>query len=212
MVRVRKREAQVVISLITYLARLCSMATVLHTQAWQPPIKEGFIHKRRLRSSLMLEGQNCLNSLPYLLFHTKTICRIGSFHQDDLKNKMFSSYFSNRPGEKQLLQQGIEALLSPKQQQRPLPPLLYKSFFYVTPLPFLPHPFTAVLLIVECIEWRTAKRRRQMSSRLFNCTGLLQMNAVRRGFVQLNIQSHLPGGGFLPIHALFYKARSLSPL
>ena len=71
-------------------------------------------------------------------------------HQDERKNRMKSSlpivmvqiilffqsswckssYSSKRPGAKQLARHGIEAILSPKQQRRSLPSLLYKSVFY----------------------------------------------------------------------------------
>ena len=41
-----------------------------------------------------------------------------------------SSYSSNRPSAKELTQHGIITSLSPQQQPRPFPSLLYKSFFY----------------------------------------------------------------------------------
>ena len=55
-------------------------------------IEEGCIQKRKQRSSLMLGGNNCLNSLPRCsyfapgrfeerMFFTRTIWRIGWFHQ-----------------------------------------------------------------------------------------------------------------------------------
>ena len=43
---------------------------------------------------------------------------------------MISSYSSNRPSAKELTQHGIITSLSPQQQPRPFPSLLYKSFFY----------------------------------------------------------------------------------
>ena len=42
-------------------------------------------------------------------------------------NRMNSSFSSYHSGAKQLAWQGIEAILSPKRQRRPLPSLLYKS-------------------------------------------------------------------------------------
>ena len=41
-----------------------------------------------------------------------------------------SAYSSNRPVAKYLARQGIETIQPPKKQRRPLPSLLYKSFFY----------------------------------------------------------------------------------
>ena len=43
-----------------------------------------------------------------------------------------SSYSSNRPSAKLLTWRGIQQILYPKQQLRPLPFHLYLSFFYVT--------------------------------------------------------------------------------
>ena len=51
-------------------------------------VEEGFIKKRRQKSSLLLGRQNHFNSFPYKLF----------LHQPDLKKRMKSSYSSNRPG------------------------------------------------------------------------------------------------------------------
>ena len=87
---------------------------------------------RRHRSSLLLGGQNCLNSL---------IAALDIFHPDDLKYRLtctrtswrigcISAYSSTSPGSNKLAWQGFEALLSPKKQRRPLPSLLCKSFFY----------------------------------------------------------------------------------
>ena len=44
----------------------------------------------------------------------------------------YSSVTSNHPGAKSVVRQGIEPILFPKQQRRPLPSLLYKSFLVYT--------------------------------------------------------------------------------
>ena len=62
--------------------------------------------------------------------------------QDDLRNRMKSSFSSYHPGAKQLAWQGIESILSPKQQRRHLPFLLYLSFFYSICLPLCPGYFS----------------------------------------------------------------------
>ena len=46
----------------------------------QALIKEGFIQKTRQRSSLLFRGYNLFNSLPRLLFSTRTIRRQGWIH------------------------------------------------------------------------------------------------------------------------------------
>ena len=66
---------------------------------------------------------------------------LAIWHQDELKNRLIctlffnsswcnSAYSLNRPVAKYLARQGIETIQPPKKQQRPLPSLLYKSFFY----------------------------------------------------------------------------------
>ena len=42
----------------------------------------------------------------------------------------YSAISSYHPGDKSVVQQRLESILSPKQHWRPLPSLLYKSFFY----------------------------------------------------------------------------------
>ena len=52
-------------------------------------------------------------------------------HQDELKNTGGQlSLFLNSPWSKKLMQQWVEAILSPKNQRRPLHSLLYESFIY----------------------------------------------------------------------------------
>ena len=65
-----------------------------------------------------------------------------------------SSYSLNRPGEKYLARQGIESILSTKQQRRPLPSLLYKSFFYALTFP----EFCCTVLYIVCTFCRIIDR------------------------------------------------------
>ena len=51
-----------------------------------------------------------------------------------------SAYSSNRPCVKQLAFKGMEAKMSPKKHRRPLPCLLYKSFFNRPNIPGFVHP------------------------------------------------------------------------
>ena len=108
-------------------------------------MEEGFIHTEEKSRRCCVEDR--IVSIPSRA--------IAILHQDDLKNRMNilffksslikPSYSSNHPGAKHpILQivlvqiilffksswQRIEVILSPKQQQQPLPSLLYKSFFY----------------------------------------------------------------------------------
>ena len=66
---------------------------------------------------------------------------LAILHQDNLKNRMNSSFSSYHSGaihpfphiilvSEKLVQLNIEKILSPKQQRRPLPSLLSLSFFY----------------------------------------------------------------------------------
>ena len=41
----------------------------------------------------------------------------------------YSSFSSNHPGRKYIVRQRIESISSPKQQRRPLPSILYLSFY-----------------------------------------------------------------------------------
>ena len=92
-------------------------------------IEEGIIYRREgNRSSLLLGGQNCFNSLPSQLFCTRTTEGQNGIILFFQSSWCKSSFSPNRPVAKQLAWQGIEAALSPKLQQRPLPSLLYKSF------------------------------------------------------------------------------------
>ena len=71
-------------------------------------IEEGFIQRRRQRSSMLLGGFR-ICSIPCRAI-LKLCCTCKTASADSRK--------------------GIEYILSPKQQRRPLPFLLYKSFFY----------------------------------------------------------------------------------
>ena len=93
--------------------------------------KRKYIQKRRQRSSLLRGETELLQFLSTLAI----------LHQDELKNRLIftqffdsswfkSAYSSNRPVTKKLARQGIETILTPKKQRRPLPSLLYKTFFY----------------------------------------------------------------------------------
>ena len=65
---------------------------------------------------------------------------------------MNSSYSSNLPLSKSLARQGIEYILSPKQQRRPVPSLLYNSFvlwFIATRQKFLSLSLHTVFLCVS---------------------------------------------------------------
>ena len=93
-------------------------------------IEEGFILNRR-------EGKGCRCFLLQFLATLLTILYQDELMKNTLNCPIFfnsswckSAYSSNRPGAKELARQGIEAILSPKKQRRPLPSLLYKSFFY----------------------------------------------------------------------------------
>ena len=87
--------------------------------------KKDFYRKRRQSSSLLFPHA----ALPIL-------------HQNDQKNGMNSSFFHiilvqfilffiSSQFKTAIARQGIEYILSPKQQGRPSPSLLFKSFFYV---------------------------------------------------------------------------------
>ena len=59
------------------------------------------------------------------------LAELAILHQADLKNTgRINSSFLHIILVQQLARQGIENILSSKQQRRPLPCLLYKSFFY----------------------------------------------------------------------------------
>ena len=84
-------------------------------------IEEGFMYTG-------LEGKGlccCLGDLIYSI-SCRAIC-FGPGWYEESDEFFLSSY---HPGAKQLALQEIEYILSPKQQWRPLPSLLYKSFFY----------------------------------------------------------------------------------
>ena len=72
---------------------LRSLQSAARTQSWSCPtaIEEGFIQKKRKRSSLFLGGQNGFNFLLASLCCTRTSWRIG----------WFAPYFSTRPGANQ---------------------------------------------------------------------------------------------------------------
>ena len=88
-------------------------------------IKEGFILKRKQRSSLHIGGKNCFKSLPPGRFENRMFCTRTSWRRG-----CKSAYSSTCPGAKCLARQGIEAILHPKKQRQPLPSLLYKSVIY----------------------------------------------------------------------------------
>ena len=74
------------------------------------------------------------------------LATLAILYQNDMKKGRNSSYSSTRPFAKLLARQGIEAILSHKKQRRPLPSLLYKSFFY-------DHTFRElVVLLTEQLE------------------------------------------------------------
>ena len=83
-------------------------------QAWVACIDEGFIQKRRQRSSLLFGGQN-LYSVPRRAscFSPDWYEEKDELHQDDIKKRMHESFSSNRPGQKWLAWQRIDSVLSP---------------------------------------------------------------------------------------------------
>ena len=100
-------------------------------QACSRTTEEGTGQKRRQRSSLLLRGTEFMQFLAALsillqddlknrIHCTRTIWRIGWIHP----------FSSNHPGEKKLVWQEIESILSPEQQRQILPSLLYLSFSY----------------------------------------------------------------------------------
>ena len=84
--------------------KYCPEVSAARTQSWSCPtaIEEGFIQKKRKRSSLFLGGQNGFNFLLPSLCSTRTSWRIG----------WFAPYSSTRPGANQLILQIVLLLNS----------------------------------------------------------------------------------------------------
>ena len=117
------------------------------------PIEEEFMQKRRQRSSLLFGGQNWFNSLLHYRFRARMIWRNGLIEKekwtlgrldaseqwDDLPVHTTPKHHHSKMDvlPKTFLQIILAAKwlvghssTSPKQQRRPLPSLLYNSFFY----------------------------------------------------------------------------------
>ena len=73
--------------------------------------------------------QNLFNSLPRLLFYLGLFGRNGFIQPFLQMDRLNSTVSSKKTQAKQLALQGIEQILPPKQTWRPLPCLLFPSFF-----------------------------------------------------------------------------------
>ena len=108
----------------------CKSIARVHTVT----IGERFIEKRRQRSSLLLGGQNCFNSISQatLYFAPGRMEKQADFHPIIQLVLVKISLFCKLSWCKIQcsLRYGIESILFTKKQRRPLPPLRYKSFFY----------------------------------------------------------------------------------
>ena len=109
------------------------------------------------------------------------LAALDILHQDDLKNRLnlhkdeLKNRGANQPIPQLVLakiatvaRQGIEAILSPKKQRRPLPSLLYKSFFFVHCAVF----YNVIYGLLACIMYLIESGRFSQSPAFFKRAGL----------------------------------------